>query len=160
MPPVIAFTSLDPEHEKHMPGIKRRRPTRSWFLFISEGSNRPGKRWDHFYSLEFYAKDELWVVSYAETDLNAEKLGPRQVAAWCEAPKSSVVEIATALLLAWRDACVKFGGPGVEFYNNYGELKLPYEQFRMLCAPPWQSFDPFERAVFELLKEKKPREAC
>lgn len=73
------FTSLDPEHRAHVPAIRRRRPTRSWFLFDCEGSDSPNLEWDHVYRLLFFARDQLWVLTYAEIDRHAAKDWPAQV---------------------------------------------------------------------------------
>lgn len=130
------FTSLTPEHQPQVPAIKRRRPTRSWFLFDCEGSDSPNHEWNHAYRLLFFAKDRLWIVTYAEVDRHAAKEWPAQVAAWCEAgADANVVEVATALLVAWRDACLEHGGPGIEFYHDYGELDLTYQQFCVGYCP-------------------------
>jgi hypothetical protein len=126
------FTPLAPERRDQVPIILRSRPTSSWFLFTAEGSSMPDHDWTHTYRLELYAKARLWIVTYADIDTRAAKIGRRQVATWCEAgPDGDPAEVTTALLCAWRDACLKYGGPGIEFYHDYGKLDLPYDQFRV-----------------------------
>jgi len=84
----------------------------------------------HRYELEVYRKARLWVVTYAEVDTHAMTVGPANVAAWCEAGlDQDPAAVATALLCAWRDACVEHPGPGVEYVHVEGELDLPYQEF-------------------------------